>query len=135
MFIEHVAFAVSDPEAAAAWYCEHFGMRFLDHGGGGDVFVCDDRGRGMLQFEDARRVTAVPGEKFLENRSRDMRLLHLAFWADDVAGERERLLAAGATADGEVIITPAGDEMATIRDPWGLPIQILRRKVRLLPQG
>ncbi|MHB0935149.1 MAG: VOC family protein [Armatimonadota bacterium] len=132
MFIEHVAFAVSDPEAAAAWYCANFGMRFLDHGGGGDVFVADDRGHVMLQFEDARRVEAISGEEFLDNRKLDMRLLHLAFWADDVAGERARLLAAGATADGEVITTPAGDVMATIRDPWGLPIQILKRKVKYL---
>lgn len=132
MFIEHVAFAVSDPEAVAAWYCAQFGMRIVGLGGGGDVFVADDRGQVMLQFEDARRITPGPGEEPVSYHGRDMRRLHLAFWADDVAAERARLLAAGATADDEVITTPAGDVMTTIRDPWGLPIQILRRKVKMI---
>ncbi len=132
MFIEHIAFAVSDPEAAAAWYSAQFGMRIVGRGGGGDVFVADDCGRVMLQFEDARRITPDPGEGPLDYRGRDMRRLHLAFWAEDVAGELTRLLAAGATADDAVTTTPAGDVMVTIRDPWGLPIQLLRRKVKML---
>ncbi len=132
MFIEHVAFAVSDPEAAAAWYCEHFGMRYLQRGGGGDVFVADDAGRVMLQFEDAGRIADPPGAEALAMRGRDMRLLHLAFWTEDVAGERQRLLAAGASADDEVTTTANGDVMTTIRDPWGLPIQLVRRKTPML---
>lgn len=132
MFVEHVAFAVNDPEAAAAWYGAQFGMRIVGRGGGGDVFVADDRGQVMLQFEDARRIVPLSCGDTLNYRSRDMRLLHLAFWADDVVGERARLLTAGATADDEVTTTPAGDVMATIRDPWGLPIQILRRKQKMM---
>ena len=34
---------------------------------------------------------------------------------------RARLLAAGATAEGDVIKNDQGDEVAMLRDPWGLP--------------
>jgi hypothetical protein len=41
-------------------------------------------------------------------------------------------LAAGATAEGEVSVTPAGDEMAMLRDPWGLPVQLIKRRVPMI---
>ena len=52
----------------------------------------------------------------------------LAFWADDVPGTRARPLAAGATSVGEVVTTGEGDEVAMLRDPWGLPVQLVRRE-------
>jgi glyoxylase I family protein len=54
-------------------------------------------------------------------------VLHIAFWADDVAATRARLLTAGATPEGEVVLTPAGDTVAMLRDPWGLAIQFVHR--------
>jgi hypothetical protein len=46
-----------------------------------------------------------------------------------VAELREKLLAVGATEEGGVIVTEDGDEMTLLRDPWGLPFQLVRRKV------
>jgi hypothetical protein len=60
-------------------------------------------------------------------RAMDPLVLHLAFTTSDMAGTRARLLSAGATGAGEVTVTPAGDELAFLRDPWGLPIQLVRR--------
>jgi uncharacterized glyoxalase superfamily protein PhnB len=54
-------------------------------------------------------------------------ILHLAFAVEDVDREQAKLLAAGATADGGVDVTPAGDRMTMLRDPWGFPIQLLKR--------
>ena len=50
----------------------------------------------------------------------------LAFWADDAWYARP--LAAGATSVGEVVTTGEGDEVAMLRDPWGLPVQLVRRE-------
>jgi uncharacterized glyoxalase superfamily protein PhnB len=57
----------------------------------------------------------------------DPLVLHLAFAVEDVKAEHRRLLAAGARPMGDVQVTPAGDEMAMLRDPWGFCIQILKR--------
>ena len=53
--------------------------------------------------------------------------LHLAFEADDADASAARLLAAGATSDGEMIRAPSGDVIANLRDPWGFPIQLAHR--------
>jgi uncharacterized glyoxalase superfamily protein PhnB len=57
----------------------------------------------------------------------DPLVLHLAFAVEDVGGARARLLAAGASPVGEVAVTPEGDQMAMLRDPWGFPIQVVKR--------
>ncbi len=58
--------------------------------------------------------------------------LHIAFATDDVAGTRQRLLAAGCAAEGDVSVTDAGDTIAMLRDPWGLPVQLVKRKQPLV---
>jgi glyoxylase I family protein len=54
-------------------------------------------------------------------------VLHVAFQVDDVSTARERLLKAGATAEGEMTSNDAGDQFAMVRDPWGFAIQLVRR--------
>jgi uncharacterized glyoxalase superfamily protein PhnB len=46
---------------------------------------------------------------------------------DDVKSIREKLITAGATPVGEVTITSSGDELAMLRDPWGVAIQFVKR--------
>ncbi len=60
-------------------------------------------------------------------RAMDPALLHVAFAAEDVEATRARLIAAGASAVAETVVTPAGDRFAMLRDPWGLPLQLARR--------
>ena len=52
---------------------------------------------------------------------------NVAFVVDDVEAERDRLVAAGATVVDAFNRTDAGDEMAMLRDPWGFPIQLMKR--------
>jgi uncharacterized glyoxalase superfamily protein PhnB len=54
-------------------------------------------------------------------------VLHLAFISEDMQADRNRLLAAGATAVGDIAVTPAGDHLAMVRDPWGFCIQLAQR--------
>jgi len=132
MIVEHVSFAVAEPEAVAAWYGKHFGMKVLRHGDGGDVFVADETGRVVFQLEDIRRITDSASQTAFAARSRDMRNLHLAFCCDQITATRQKLLTGGATADGDVEVTKDGDEMATLRDPWGLPVQLVKRRRPML---
>jgi len=58
--------------------------------------------------------------------------LHVAFAPEDVPAARARLIAAGARPVGEIVVTPAGDEFAMLRDPWGLALQLAHRAHPLL---
>jgi len=131
MIIEHISFAVAEPEAVAAWYAGNFGMQVLRRGGGGDVFLADATGKVVFQLEDARRIEDAASQAAFAARGRDMRNLHLAFCCDDIAGTRQRLLANGATAADAIQVTADGDEMTTIRDPWGIPVQLVKRTVTM----
>lgn len=128
MKIEHVAFQIQDPPAAARWYVEHLGLtvkrsqKERPHG----QFLADAGDAVMLEFYNNPRV-AVP-----DYRSIDPLVLHIAVEADDVPAVRARLIAAGASAEGDAAVTEAGDHVAMLRDPWGLPIQLVQRKVGMI---
>ncbi len=128
MKIEHMAWQVEDPAAAAAWYVEH--LRFEIRRGRGDAavpffFLADQSGAVMIEIY---RNPAAPVPDY---RAMDPLVLHLALVSDDVAADRERLLNAGAIAVSHET-TPAGDEVAMLRDPWGFPIQLCRRAEPML---
>lgn len=59
-------------------------------------------------------------------------MLHFAFFASDVRAAEEKLLAAGATVHAGHTKTPTGDEMSMLRDPWGLPLQLMKRAEPML---
>ena len=124
MKLEHVALQVEDPIAVARWYVDHLGLTLAreQHEPPHGRFLADD-GRTVLV-----EVYRNPKAEVPDYRSLDPLVLHLAFTTEDVRGTRLRLIDAGATAEGEPQVNDAGDEMAMLRDPWGVPIQIVRRK-------
>ena len=123
MNIEHMALNVPDPIRMADWYVAHFGMRVLrkqeqppfTH------FLADESGRLVLELYHHQKA-ALPDYARLDPLS-----LHIAFQAADVVGERQRLLAAGATAAGDIVTTDAGDVMTFVRDPWSVTVQLVKR--------
>jgi glyoxylase I family protein len=125
--IEHFALNVPDPVAAAAWYVRHLGMRVVralteapfTH------FLADGSGRVVVEMYGHTKAP-VP-----DYRAMDPLVFHIAFQTADVRGTRQRLLAAGAASAGEVTVTPAGDEMTFLRDPWGVPLQLVHRAAPL----
>ena len=128
MKIEHTAYQVEDPAAMARWYVEHLGLtvkRAQAERPFGQ-FLADDGDAVMLELYNNPTV-AVP-----DYRAINPLILHIAFWTDDVEATRARLLAAGATAEGEALVTPAGDHVAMLRDPWGLAIQFAHRAQRMI---
>ncbi len=129
MKIEHVAFQVADPPGFAAWYVEQLGLvvKRAQTAAPFGHFLADDGGAVMIEVY--RNASAeVP-----DYRSTHTLQLHLAFWADDVAATRARLLAAGATAEGDIVRNENGDTVAMLRDPWGLPVQLVNRASPMIP--
>jgi catechol 2,3-dioxygenase-like lactoylglutathione lyase family enzyme len=125
MRIEHIAFNVPDPAAAAAWYVKHLGWRICR----GDTkppfahFVADSSGQIMVEVYN-NPAAAVP-----DYRSMNPLILHIGLvCGSDLDDVRRRLLEAGATDAGGIIVNPLGDRLAMLRDPWGLPIQLCNRK-------
>ena len=124
MKIEHTAYQVQDPVALAAWYVLHLGLRVkrAQTASPFGQFLADDGDAVMLEFYNNPKVR-VP-----DYRAIDPLVLHIAFRADDVAATRDRLLEAGATSEGAVTTTESGDTVAMLRDPWGLPVQLVSRR-------
>jgi len=122
MKLEHVALLVTDPVAVARWYEAHLGMRVVREGEapGHARFLADDHGASILEIY----AGTLPAPDYA---SMDPALLHVAFATDDVEATRDRLVAAGASTVGEVVVTPTRDRFAMLRDPWGLPLQLACR--------
>jgi uncharacterized glyoxalase superfamily protein PhnB len=127
MILEHIAFNLADPVSAAAWYAEHLGMRVVvaNHEPPFIHFLADEGGSMIELYSNP--ADAVPDYAAMSPFT-----LHLAFAVEDMAQTHERLLMAGATAEGAIATTPAGDLLAFLRDPWGTPLQLVRRRTPLL---
>ena len=127
--LEHVAINVEDPTAMAKWYCENLGMKIVRKGPSpaNMRFISDAGGNMMLELYNN------PPDEVPDYRSMNPLSLHIAFMVDDVKAITMKLIAAGATIAVDVNITPAGDELIILRDPWGVPIQFLNRARPMLP--
>jgi glyoxylase I family protein len=127
MIIEHVAIQHPQPVAAADWYCVNLGMRIAraSDGEAKARFVADSDGRTVLEIYNnpAAPVPDYPTQSPLT--------LHIAFLSADLAADTARLVAAGATVVQEAAATPDGDVLAMLRDPWGVPLQLVQRKTPL----
>ena len=127
MKIEHTAFNVEEPVLMARWYVEHLGLtvkrRIVDapwaH------FLADDSGTVMIEIY-GNRDKPLP-----DYRTMDPAELHLAFVSKNVAADTVRLRTAGATIVADTH-TLGDDTFAMIRDPWGLPLQLVQRGTAMI---
>ena len=128
MKIEHLAFNVPDPLSMARWYVDHLGLtvkrRFVDppyaH------FLADDSGTVMLELYGNKDAD------YLNFPDVQPPALHLALVSADLAADVQRLTRAGATVVADVHTLPGGDSFAMLRDPWGLPLQLVRRQTPMI---
>lgn len=128
MRIEHVALQVPDPVGMANWYVTHLGCSVARSGGEPSFvrFLMDGAGAAMIELYRNPRVP-VP-----DYANIDPQLIHVAFVSDDPAADRDRLVAAGARVVENVVTTPAGDELLMLRDPWSIPLQLVKRAAPML---
>lgn len=128
MKIEHVALNVPDPLAMARWYVEHLGLtvkrRFLEapwaH------FLADDSGTVMLELYGNQKAP------MLDLPSVAPAALHLAFVSSQIEADILRLTRAGATHVSGPDSTANGDQLAMLRDPWGVCVQLVKRAEALV---
>jgi catechol 2,3-dioxygenase-like lactoylglutathione lyase family enzyme len=124
MKLEHVAINVEDVRAAAQWWVEHLGMKIIRSS---DVppymtFIGDGAGS-MVELYSNTDVT-LPQYATTHPTN-----LHFAFYVEgSIEAKRNELVAAGATLVGDITQTPAGDQLLFLRDPWNVPLQLVKRK-------
>ena len=123
MRLEHIAFNVEDSSAVAAWYVEHLDMRLVRSFAEPPYihFLADSAGKSLIE------IYSNPLGEIIDYRGRHAVTFHLAFAVEDMDATRERLLAAGATLDGDIDNRANGDRLAFLRDPWGAAIQLVQR--------
>lgn len=123
MKVEHVAFNVPDALSMGRWYVEHLGLtvkrRTVEEPWA--HFMADDSGTFMFEIYTNRDV-AIPDYQETVPPN-----FYLALTSDDPEADLLRLKMAGATVVDEVETTPGGDVMAMLRDPWGVPLQLVKR--------
>jgi len=128
---EHIAFNVSDPAAFAKWYCDNLGMKILRKSAPPATthFIADSAGTMTLELYRNEKAP-IPDYTSISHIS-----LHLAFTVDDVGEMRTRLLAAGGKLAEDIVVTPSGDQILMLRDPWGLSLQFTVRVSPMLKSG
>lgn len=126
MHFEHAAFNVPDPQAMAQWYVKHCGLRIIVATDEEPYmhFVADATGR--IIFE----LYANPKAPIPDYASQHPLVLHLAFAVEDIGATKSALLNAGATEFSDET-QPNGNRLVMLRDPWGIPLQLVSRKMPL----
>ena len=128
MRLEHIAFNVADAAGLAAWYVANFDMKIARSIAEPPFihFLSDSAGRSLIEIYSDQRGAR------LDYAANHAVAFHLAFAVDDIQRERERLLAAGASPDGDVDHRDNGDKLAFLRDPWGHAIQLVERVNKMI---
>ena len=127
MKIEHLALNVEEPVLMARWYVEHLGMTVVRRTVDAPYahFLADDSGTVMVEIY-GNREAPQPDYRTIEPAQ-----LHLAFLSSDIPGDTARLRAAGAGVVAEEHQLGC-DTFAMLRDPWGLPLQLVRRGTSMI---
>jgi glyoxylase I family protein len=126
--IEHFALQVPDPVAMAEWYVKHLAFKIARSGGEPSHarFLADSSGSVMLE------IYRNPAASIPDYRKADPLLMHVAYSSDNPAADRDRIVQAGAAVVDELMTTPSGDTIVMLRDPWGVPIQLVKRAKPML---
>ena len=127
MRIEHIAINVPEVEKHAQWYVNHLGMTIVRQLEEMNIhFMTDESSHVVMELYTNPEVT-MP-----DYASMEAEVFHIAFSADDIEAERDRLVSAGAESLTDIRTTPAGDRLTFLRDPWGVCLQLAQRSKPLI---
>jgi uncharacterized glyoxalase superfamily protein PhnB len=126
--LEHFELNIPDPPGMVKWYVQNLEMNVMRQGGPPvyGSFVADAGGNMMMELQ---RNDAHP---VLDSSTLQHLSVHVAFLVGNVRATRDSLIEAGASLVEQMRETGGGDQILVLRDPWGLPIQIIRRSAPLL---
>ena len=122
MKLEHIAINVPDPQSMSAWYVEHCGLQ--------EVIRLEEPP--FTRFlADSEKKTAIeiyhnPDAPIPDYDAQSHLVYHNAFTTDDVDATREKLIEAGASFVEDINL-PNGTRLLMLRDPWGIPLQLVDR--------
>jgi uncharacterized glyoxalase superfamily protein PhnB len=125
---EHFALNVADPQSMTNWYCENLGMKVHRKGTPPTYtnFIADAAHNMMFELFIN---SAYP---LLDMSKINPLSIHIAFVVEDVRAIRNGLIAAGATIVDDMTVSASGDEILMLRNPWGIPLQIIKRAKPML---
>ena len=123
MRIEHIALNIENVPETVKWYTENLGMEVVRKVNNAEQMTfIGDSGRSTIIELYCNRKAPIPNY-----REMDPLVLHIAFTVSDIQAERDRLVEAGATVVEDVYTSPQKDQLAMLRDPWGIAIQLVQR--------
>jgi len=128
MRFAYTGIRVKDLKRSLEFYMKTMGMKETERGRmrAGGVFV-------QLKSKDSPQILELnyypPGKKFYEEYAEGSELDHLAFRCEDVRKSYTKALAGGATSAVEPW-DESGFTLAFVRDPNGVWIELIGKKVR-----
>jgi len=122
MRLEHIALNVPEPVEMAIWYVRNFNMKIVIKVEGPPYirFLTDATGSTAIELYSSENAP------FPDYFNQDPAVLHIAFAVDDPNKEKNRLLKQGCVLVEEVR-HPNGTLLIMMRDPWGVPLQLVKR--------
>lgn len=119
---EHFALNVPDARAMARWYMRHLGMKkvFALSSPPYTHFLADAGGRVVIE------IYSNPHASSLSFPNLEAAAFHWAFAVEDPKSVAKKLEGVGAEVIQETY-PEEGTVILTLRDPWGIPLQLCRR--------
>ncbi len=121
--IEHLGLNVSDPTSVANWYVQNLGMKIIreDKKPPFVTFISDKGNHFVIEFYKKDKFPKIDFHKI------NYMSYHFAFMVDSINIFKSKLSSRGAKVMEDISKLPSGDQVLMMRDPWGMPLQLVER--------
>ena len=127
-YIQHIGLNVNNPVEVANWYIQNLGMKLIRQGNAPQfvTFIAGAGGNMEMEFYNKEKFKKIDFQKI------DVMSFHFAFLTDSIGIIKKKLIDAGAKLVDKITETPTGDKVAMLRDPWGMPLQLVERSIPMI---